>query len=138
MHSFAVQGPDFNFHHPNTSIKIIDTFKLKKGEAKLAATRAVAPPPSSPSCKADCCDNLIILTRKHRVIMTPSRYNLSADPALGCVDIDECLNESACEVGKYCFNKPGSVACLPCATACDASQGCTDGTPEGCNACRDG
>lgn len=56
----------------------------------------------------------------------------------GCKDIDECVNASYCAVGKYCFNKPGSVACLPCATACDEAAGCSDGTPEGCNGCKDG
>lgn len=64
-------------------------------------------------------------------------YEHNADN--GCVDIDECaVNASQCAVGKYCFNKPGSVSCLPCATACDEAQGCTDGTPEGCNGCKAG
>lgn len=56
----------------------------------------------------------------------------------GCQDVDECAADHKCDVGQFCYNAPGSVSCLPCASACDPAQGCSDGTPEGCSGCKEG
>jgi len=60
------------------------------------------------------------------------------DAEKGCTDVDECGTGHTCDADKYCYNTVGSVSCLGCATACVADKGCTDGTPEGCNACKEG
>lgn len=57
----------------------------------------------------------------------------------GCTDVDECKEGDFCpDLQKYCYNKPGTAVCLPCAKACADEKGCTDGTPEGCNGCATG
>lgn len=69
------------------------------------------------------------------------------------VDVDECLDESRCPVGKYCFNMPGDHRCygialqlsncrsssyIDCDMSCDATKGCTGSGATKCVACAAG
>ena len=58
------------------------------------------------------------------------------NPEEGCVDIDECEDDSKCEEGKFCINKKGSYTCNECDPAC--SGGCTGTGRLSCTECNTG
>ncbi|CAD5122192.1 DgyrCDS10638 [Dimorphilus gyrociliatus] len=57
-------------------------------------------------------------------------WNFDEEDGVGCVDIDECAEDSPCKDDEYCNNKPGSHSCEKC------HEHCKDCTGPGAIACK--
>ena len=87
-------------------------------------------------CYKACGDAGCLGAGGHNCLNCKPGWKLANEnPKYGCVDINECIEEGACQSNQFCVNNEGSYSCLECDKSCN---GCNGDGPDECIKCAEG